>query len=131
MNIKLIFQLSLFGLAMALATVFWIPSGNEPYFWIAIFIFCAYMISLKSSGKYFMSGFWVGIANCIWITATHILLYNTYIASHPQEAEMITKMPLPDSPRLMMLITGSVIGVVSGLVLGLLAFVASRIMQKK
>jgi len=131
MNVKLIFQLSLFGLAMGLATVFWIPSTSELFYWLVIFVFCAYLISLKSSGKYFMSGLWVGIANCVWITTAHILFFHTYIAGHPQEAELITKMPLPDSPRLMMLIAGPVTGIISGLVLGLFAFIASLILQKK
>lgn len=131
MNYKLIFQLSLFGLAMAIATVFWIPSNLEPLYWLVIFIISAYFIALKSSGKYFKSGFWVSIANCVWITAAHIIFFHTYIANHPQEADMITKMPFPDSPRLMMLITGPVVGVISGLVLGLFAFIASKILQKK
>jgi hypothetical protein len=34
---------------------------------------------------------------------------------------MMTSMPLPDSPRLMMAMTGSIIGLVSGLILGLFA----------
>ena len=34
MKWKLIFLLSLFGLAMAFATVFWIPSMIEPVFWL-------------------------------------------------------------------------------------------------
>jgi amino acid permease len=131
MNIRLMFQLSLIGLAMGLATVFWIPSSIEPIFWFMIFVICAYFIALKSSGKYFMSGFWVSIANCVWITSAHILFFQTYISSHPQEADMMTKMPLSDSPRLMMLITGPIIGIISGLVLGLFAFIASRILQKK
>jgi len=131
MNLKLIFQLSLFGLAMGLATVFWIPSASEPVYWLVIFVISAYFIALKSSGKYFMSGFWVSIANCIWITAAHIIFYHTYIAGHTQEADMISKMPLPDSPRLMMLMTGPVVGIVSGLVLGLFAFIGSKILQKK
>ncbi|MDD4967976.1 MAG: hypothetical protein PHT07_00955 [Paludibacter sp.] len=131
MNVKLIFQLSLFGLAMGLSTVFLIPSSIEPILWLVIFVICAYFIALKSSGKYFMSGFWVSIANSFWITASHILFFNAYIASHPQEADMMTKMPLPDSPRLMMLMTGPVVGIISGLVLGLFAFIASRILQKK
>ena len=131
MNYKLIFQLSLFGLAMAIATVFWIPSNVEPVFWLLIFIVCAYFIALKSSGKYFMTGFMVSIFNCVWIIAGHIIFYQTYLANHAQEAEMMTKMPLPDSPRLMMLMTGPVIGIISGLILGLFAFIASKIMQKK
>ena len=131
MNYKLIFQLSLFGLAMAIATVFWIPSNVEPIFWLLIFIICAYFIALKSPGKYFLTGFLVSIFNCVWVITGHIIFYQTYLANHAQEAEMMTKMPLPDSPRLMMLMTGPVIGIISGLILGLFAFIASRIMQKK
>ena len=131
MNYKLIFQLSLFGLAMAIATVFWIPSNIEPLYWLVIFSICAYFIALKSSGKYFKSGFWVGIFNCVWITTFHIIFFQTYLSNHPQEAEMLTKMPAPDSPRFMMLLTGPVIGIFSGLILGLFAFIGSRILQKK
>ena len=77
-----------------------------------------------------MNLIWIFIGG-FWITTVHILFFHTYMASHLQEADMLTKMSLPDSPRLMMLITGPVIGIISGLVLGLFAFLASRIMQKK
>ena len=131
MNKKIIFSLSLFGLAMAIATVFWIPSNIEPLFWLTIFIVCAYLIAKKCSGKFFLHGFLVSLVNCVWITSTHIILFESYIANHPQEAEMMKQMPMPDSPRLMMLITGPVIGIISGFVLGLFAFIASKIMKKK
>lgn len=131
MNYKLIFRLSLYGLFMGIATVSWIPASLEPVCWLLIFMVCAYSIALKSSGKYFMTGFWVSIANCVWITAAHIILFQTYLANHPQEVQMMAKMPAPDSPRLMMLLTGPFIGIVSGLVLGLFAFIGSKIMQKK
>jgi hypothetical protein len=36
MDWKLIFGLSLFGLAMAIATVFIVPSNIEPAFWLVI-----------------------------------------------------------------------------------------------
>jgi len=45
MNKKLIFRLSIFGLAMAFATVYFIPSNIEPLCWLAIFILCAYLIA--------------------------------------------------------------------------------------
>ena len=131
MNKKLIFQLSLFGLAMAIATVYFIPSNIEPLFWLVIFIICAYLIAKKCSSKYFLHGLFVSLLNAVWITAAHIILFDTYIANHPQEAAMMTKMPMPDSPRLMMLMTGPIIGLVSGIVLGLFAFIASKIMKKK
>ena len=131
MNKKLIFQLSLFGLAMAFATVYFIPSDIEPFCWLAIFIVSAYLIAKNCTGKYFLTGLCVSLINAVWITSIHILLFDKYIANHPQEAEMMTKMPMPDSPRLMMLMTGPLVGIVSGLVLGLFAFMASKIMKKK
>ncbi len=129
-NWKLIFSLSLFGLAMAIATVFVIPSNIEPVFWLVIFIACAYFIAKYASGKYFLHGFVLSLANCVWITSAHILLYSTYIMNHPQEAAMSAKMPMPEHPRMMMLIMGPAIGIVSGLVQGLFAFIASKIVKK-
>src|SRR5687768_10396172 len=106
MNWKLIFQLSLFGLAMGIATVFWIPSGVEPLFWLVIFLFCAWVIGLRCSDKYFLHGFTVSLVNSIWITSAHMIFSSTYLANHPQEAEMMKNFPLSDNPRLMMLMTG-------------------------
>ena len=130
LDYKLILQLSLFGLAMAIGTVFLIPSNVEPLFWLVIFGICAWIIARRCTGKYFLHGFLVSLANCVWITTAHIVLFDSYIERHPQEAAMMTKMPLPDSPRLMMLMTGPIIGIVSGLVLGLFSFVAGKIVKK-
>src|ERR1043165_4486344 len=99
MNWKLIFQLSLFGLAMGVATVFVIPSAIEPLFWLGIFVVCAYMIATRCSSRYFLHGLMVSVVNSVWITASHILLFRQYLANHPQEAAMMSSMPLPDSPR--------------------------------
>jgi hypothetical protein len=131
MNWKFIFILSLFGLAMAVATVFFIPSTIEPIFWLVIFVICAYLIARNCSGKFFLHGFLVSLVNCVWITASHIIFFSIYIANHPKEAAMISKMPSPGSPRLMMLITGPVVGIVSGLILGLFAFFASKVFKVK
>ena len=131
MKWNLIFKLSLFGLAMAFATVYFIPSNLEPFFWLVIFIICAWVIAKNCGSRYFLHGFMVSIFNSVWITGAHILLFNQYIANHPSEADMMKKMPMPDSPRLMMLMTGPIIGIISGLVLGLFAFAASKIVKKK
>jgi hypothetical protein len=130
MNWKLIFSLSLFGLAMAIATVYFIPSTVEPYFWLLIFIVSAWRIAKVCSSKYFWHGLVLSLVNCVWITSTHIMLYNTYINLHPQEAAMMEKMPEPGSPRLMMVLMGPVIGVVSGIILGLFSLIASRMVRK-
>jgi Na+-transporting NADH:ubiquinone oxidoreductase subunit NqrB len=63
MNWKLIFALSLFGLAMGLATVFVIPTSVEPFFWLPIFMLCAFLIAKNAPGKPFLHGLMVGIVN--------------------------------------------------------------------
>ena len=130
MNWKLILLLSLFGLAMSIATVFWIPPNLEPVFWLAIFIACAYIIAKQCTAQLFFHGFLVSLVNCVWITGMHILLFQQYLASHPQEAAMLAGMPMPDSPRVMMLLTGPVVGIISGLILGLFAFVAGKLVKR-
>ena len=130
MNWKLIFGLSLFGLAMAVATVFVIPSNVEPVFWLVIFIVCAIVIAKYAPGKFFLHGLLVSLVNSVWVTAAHVLLFDPYIAHHAKEAAMMTRMPMPMAPRLMMMVTGPIVGVISGVVLGLFAFIASRVMKR-
>ena len=131
MNWKLIFQLSLFGLAMGLGTVFVIPSTLEPLFWLVIFLVSAYLIATRSTDRHFLHGVAVGLANSVWVTGTHVLLFARYIANHPREAAMMSSMPLPTHPRVMMLIVGAGIGLVSGIVIGLLALLARRMVASR
>jgi hypothetical protein len=131
MNWKLVFQLSLFGLAMGIATVFFIPSSIEPIFWLAIFGICAHRIATRCRSRFFAHGFLVSLLNSVWITTAHVLLFDSYIANHPEEAAMIASMPLAGSPRLMMAATGPAIGALSGLVLGLFAVVAHKLITSR
>lgn len=128
MNWRLIFQLSLFGLAMGIATVFLIPSSVEPFVWLVIFVISAYLIATRAPGRPFAHGVLVGLANSLWITATHLLLFHRYMASHPEQQAMMMSMPMYRHPRLLMLLTGPVIGLVSGCVLGLFAVIAVKLL---
>ena len=129
MNWKLIFQLSLFGLAMGLGTVFVIPPNIEPFFWLVGLAACAYVIAKRAGGRPFLHGFILGLANCVWVTGSHVLLFNRYVANHSAEMAQMAAMPLAHHPRLLMLIVGPVIGVVSGIVIGLFALVAARLVR--
>ncbi|NVO20344.1 MAG: hypothetical protein HXX13_11620 [Bacteroidetes bacterium] len=131
MNIKLILQLSLFGLAMAIATVYWIPSNIEPLFWLAIFLVCAYLIAKKSGGRFFSHGLVISLVNSVYITTAHILLYDSYIANHAEESNMMAQIQIPVNPRILMLVSGPIIGLFSGIVLGFFAWIASRIFPQK
>lgn len=121
---KIVLSLSLFGLAMGVATVFFIPSKTEPIFWLAIFVACAVIIARRCKGSYFLNGLFVSLVNSVWITTAHVVLFDAYAASHAQEVSMAAQM---GSPRLMMLMTGPVVGLVSGLILGLFSWIASKL----
>jgi hypothetical protein len=131
MDWKLILGLSLFGLAMAIATVFVIPSNVEPVFCLAIFLVCAFLIARNRPDGHFLHGLLVGIVNSVWVTAAHIIFFSQYIANHPKEAAMMSSMPLPDSPRLMMACVGPIVGVISGAIIGLLAYVARKLVKPR
>lgn len=132
MNWKIIFQLSLFGLIMAIATISLIPEKVEPIFWLIIFAFCAWVIAKVCSGKYFLHGFLVSIINSVWITIAHISFRATYLAHHPQVAAMTAGMPPPLAvhPRLAMVIMAPVFGALFGIINGLFALIASKIVKK-
>lgn len=71
----------------------------------------------------------MSIVNSVWITASHVLLFEQYIATHEREAAMMRSMAPIGSGRLMMALTGPVIGVVSGIVLGLFTVVAGKVVK--
>jgi hypothetical protein len=117
---------------MAFATVYVIPGNIELFIWIPIFIICAWFIAKRAPGNYFWHGFMVSIFNCVWIVAAHVLLYNTYIANHPEEAAMMHKMPhyMHLHPRQAMIMTGPIFGIIFGLIIGLFSWIASKIVKK-
>jgi hypothetical protein len=132
MNLKFILQLSAFGLIMALGTISLIPQQFEPVFWLVIFVFCAYVIAKAAPGKYFLHGFLVSLVNCVWIITVHTIFYDSYIANHPDVVLMNEGAPaaVANHPRLVQAIFGILIGVISGVVLGLFSLIASKIVKK-
>ncbi len=129
MNWKLIFQLSLFALAMGVATVFLIPSNIEPILWLIIFMICAYVFARNLSTGHFVHGLVLGLVNCVWVTSAHIIFFDRYFANHPREAAMMATSPMARSPRLIMALFGPVVGVLSGVVIGFFAFVAGKLIK--
>ena len=132
MNWKIIFQLSLFGLIMAVATVSLIPEDIEPAFWLVIFVFSAWVIAKVCPGKYFLHGFLTAILNCVWITAVHLIFRDAYLSHHPHVVSMNRDLPrhIARHRRLVMVITAPFFGLTFGIILGLFSFVASKIVKK-
>lgn len=133
MNWKIILQLSVFGLIMAFGTISLIPQPVEPIFWLMIFVVSAWVIAKTCASGYFLHGFLVSLVNCVWITGAHIIFRDTYVANHPQMVALSAHIPhgLATHPRLAMAVTGLAAGVLSGLILGLLAYIASKFVKKR
>jgi cobalamin synthase len=129
MNWKLIFLLSLIAIPMAFGTVYFIPNYIEPVLWIVIFFFCAFVIAKFCSRKFFLNGFMVSIFNCVWISAIHFIFFDAYYKFHPELARMNDASP--ETMRYMMLIFGPLVGIISGMILGLFSWIASKIFSRK
>lgn len=127
MNWKLIFALSLFGLAMAIGSLFGLGMA-EPLLWLAIFIICAWLIAKRAPGKYFLHGFLMSVVNSIWITAIHATFFTIYAKNNPQ---FVQSAPPGMNPRVLMIVMGPVFGVLFGLIAGLFAFIAAKIVKKQ
>ena len=65
----------------------------------------------------------------MWITGSHVLLVSRYLTNHPQEVAMMSSTPFAQRPRVMMLLVEPVAGFVSGLILGLFALVAGKLVK--
>jgi hypothetical protein len=63
------------------------------------------------------------------VTTAHIIFFSQYIANHPKEAATMSSMPVPVSLRPMMACVGPIIGIISGAIIGLLAFVAGKLVK--
>jgi hypothetical protein len=130
MNWKIVLQLSLFGLIMAFGTLSLIAQSMEWPFWLAIFVFSAYIIAKRCTGSYFLNGFMVSIFNCFWILLVHLIFFSTFMKTHQMPANSGMPASMTTHPRVVMVVFGIIIGIISGLVLGLFAFVASKIVKK-
>lgn len=131
MNWSLIFTLSLLGFLMAIATVFLIPANIGPFLWAIIFLVSAIIIAKSAYNNFFLHGFFLGIANYLWMALIHFVLFTKYIYLHGHEAEMMTKLPRFASPRVMILIYVPLIGVASGIIIGLFSFLASKVFRSE
>ena len=87
------------------------------------------MIVRWAPGQLFLHGFVLGLLNCVWVTGAHFILYDTYMANHPQVSEMMKNSPI--DMRTMQLIVGPIVGAVSGVIIGLITLLVGAIVGKK
>lgn len=132
MNWKLIFALSLFGVAMAFAGVFGLLSpAAEPWVWLGIFGVYAVVIAKAVARRRYLHGFWVNVLNGVWFGLIHAAFYQTYLKNNPamiQQHEQMVNLHFA-SPPVMILLLGPVFGAAIGLVGGLFPWAAGRFLK--
>ena len=131
LNWKLIFALSLFGIAMALADTFGHIGKIEPILWLIIFVIYGVIIVRNAPGNYFLHAFLVSVINGVWIGIIHASYHDTYMMNNPDMANMESKMPMFGSPQMTMIILGPIFGALFGLISGLITWIISKLMKKK
>ncbi|MDP4199266.1 MAG: hypothetical protein Q8922_12765 [Bacteroidota bacterium] len=131
MNWKLIFLLSLIGVAMAVLTVSVIPSTIEPLVWLVIFAFNAWVITSRvPKGKYFLHAFCVSVVSGVWIGLIHAALHDTYLANHMDEAKQFANAPW-GTGALAMIYMGPIFGAFFGLISGLVSMLVGKLRKPK
>ena len=126
MNWKLIFALSLFGLAIGLPSLFGLGS-IAPLLWLIVFTICAWVIATGAPGKYFLHGFLAGVVSSVWFTLVHAYYLFDLSRNKP---EMVEILPQGVSPQVMNLLVGLITAAVAGLIGGFFAFVAAKILKQ-
>jgi TctA family transporter len=130
-NWKLIFLLTLFGVAIAFAGVLGLPGRIEAYIWLFVFVIYAAIIVRKTTGKYFLHAFAACTISGVWIGIIHAIFISTYLADHHVIRQVYKMMPLSHHRRLLSVIMGTIIGVLMGIIAGLIAHAFGKITKKR
>lgn len=128
MKWKLILLLTLAGLLMGTATIYFVPAKFEALLGTPVFIICAWFIGRYAGDKYFKHGFISGMLNAIIVTVMKVSLSGVYFSNHPAEAALFGKMSKESGATMQqaMLLMGIFSSVFSGLIMGLFGLIGNK-----
>jgi hypothetical protein len=115
------------GAVMGFASVFGLTRGIEAWLWLGIAVVTAFLIAWFVPRRRFLHGFLGGALSGILAPVVQAAMFRTYLAHDPDLAASVASLPGDVDPRLFFLATAPVIGVLSGLVLGILSWIAGRL----
>lgn len=131
MNWKLILFLCLPGIAMGFASVYGFTVGIEWLLWLTLFIIYAIVIAKTETSKYFLHGLLIGIITAVISTLIQFLFFDIYVLNNPLSDADNNQIPGNLEPRVFFLLSAPLIGIVSGMVIGLFALLASKFIKPK
>lgn len=127
MNWHLILMLSLLGVVMGFASVFGYIGDLEVVLWLMIAVFAAVWLALRERKKLFLQGFFVGLLAGLASQIVPVILFPIYLRNNPSFVEDFSEAPI--NARLFMLLMAPVYGLISGLVLGGLTWLARKVVK--
>lgn len=131
MSWKIILLLSLFGVVVGFAGVYGLSGPAELIVWLLIFVIFGVVIAKRRSSDYFVHALLASILAGLWVGIIHAAFIATYVAHNARLRAGYAMILKTAHPRLMMVLTGPFIGAVMGVVAGLIAAVAGKIMKRK
>jgi Na+/serine symporter len=122
MNWKLVVSLSGLGVLMGGASVLGLTRGSEGVLWLILAALATVVIVRKAQTRPLLHGFFVGFIGGGLAPVVQSLFFATYLANNPEVAEPFSRVPSGLGARYFVLILAPVIGLVSGVVLGLMCW---------
>ncbi len=122
MNWKLIGLLSGFGVLMGVASVLGFTAGIEGLLWLVIGLICMTAVVWKAPGRRFRHGFFVGLMGGTMAPLIQVLFFPTYLSNDPGLGTRFAEVPGGMDARYFVLLLAPVIGLVSGLALGMVCW---------
>ena len=126
MNWGIILLLSSFGLVMGLLSIKGYTQKLEPFLWLLFAIVTTLILSKNIDNKTFMHALLIGLFWGVLNGITQSAFFDQYLANNTNLQERF-KQSSVIKPRYFVLMTGPVIGLITGLVLGGLTFLFKKI----
>lgn len=126
MNWFIILLFSLFGIVMGALAVKGYTQKIEPFLWLCFGIVVALVLSRNIDHKPFLHGLFIGLA---WGIANGLIqsaFFDRYLSNNPSIQQNFDKVTFIKA-RYFPLLTGPVIGLITGLVLGGLTLLFKRL----
>ena len=125
-----VLELSAPGLAIGLAVVYGMSEGAMWVLWIVLRLMIALALARWVRRKHFAHGFCVGALGAGGAVLLALALYGRYTQNHPEFLENASRFPSLD-PRLLLAAVAVVVGLAHGILQGILAWIASRIVTSR
>lgn len=115
---------------MGFAAVNGLLSNLELIYWLFIYLVCGLVLAKTSRQKYFLNGFVLGVCISIIASLIQILFFDEYLLNNSEVNTELNKLPSSAEPKTFFIMIAPIIGLISGLALGVFT-VAFRWLTKK